>query len=58
MRTVGLREPKTHPSRIPREVQGDDLVLVTDRGRRVAELRVPGATARAESPIQRALGRL
>ncbi|MDZ4673304.1 MAG: type II toxin-antitoxin system prevent-host-death family antitoxin [Gemmatimonadota bacterium] len=43
MRTVGIRELKAHLSAVLREVQRGDVVLVTDRGRVVAELRAPGA---------------
>ncbi|MGE0441451.1 MAG: type II toxin-antitoxin system Phd/YefM family antitoxin [Gemmatimonadales bacterium] len=58
MRTVGVRELKAHLSRILREVQLGDPVLVTDRGRVVAELRRPGPAARAESRVERALSQL
>ena len=58
MRTVGVRELKAHLSRILRELQAGDPILVTDRGRVVAELRRPGSPARAESPLDRALGQL
>lgn len=43
MRTIGVRELKAHLSRILREVQRGEHYLVTDRGRVVAELRVPGS---------------
>jgi len=43
MRTVGIRELKARLSAVLREVQRGDVVLVTDRGRVVAELRAPGA---------------
>lgn len=58
MKTVGIRELKTNLSRVLREVAAGDVYLVTDRGRVVAELRLPevgGATGSAE---QRALARL
>lgn len=41
MRTVGVRELKAHLSRVLREVQRGERVLVTDRGRVIAELRQP-----------------
>jgi antitoxin (DNA-binding transcriptional repressor) of toxin-antitoxin stability system len=41
MRTIGVRELKANLSRVLREVQGGESVLVTDRGRVVAELRLP-----------------
>jgi len=58
MRTVGVRELKAHLSRILREVQTGESILVTDRGRVVAELRLPGASSWIESPVRRALGQL
>ncbi|MGQ0647444.1 MAG: type II toxin-antitoxin system Phd/YefM family antitoxin [Gemmatimonadaceae bacterium] len=58
IRTVGVRELKAHLSRILRDVQGGEIVLVTDRGRVVAELRGPGATAWTQSRVERALGRM
>ena len=39
MRTIGIRELKAELSRVLRDVQRGDTVLVTDRGRVVAELR-------------------
>jgi len=47
MRTVGIRELKARLSAVLREVQRGDVVLVTDRGRVVAELRAPGAAGPA-----------
>ena len=41
MRTVGVRELKAHLSRLLRDVQRGESVLVTDRGRVIAELRLP-----------------
>ncbi|MCC7131365.1 MAG: type II toxin-antitoxin system prevent-host-death family antitoxin [Gemmatimonadales bacterium] len=58
MRTVGVRELKAHLSRVLREVQAGEPVLITDRGRVVAELRRPGAAAAASDPLDRALARL
>lgn len=43
MKTAGVRELKAHLSGYLRDVQRGDVVLVTDRGRVVAELRPPGA---------------
>ncbi len=58
MRTIGIRELKAELSRVLRDVQRGDTVLVTDRGRVVAELRKPDASLTSESPQERALGRL
>lgn len=58
MRTVGIRELKAQLSRILRDVQGGDVVLVTDRGRVVAELRRPDASQWMATPQERALARL
>jgi len=42
METVGIRELKNHLSKYVRKVEAGDVVIVTDRGRIVAELRPPG----------------
>lgn len=42
MRTIGIRELKAQLSRTLRDVQRGERYLVTDRGRVVAELRLPG----------------
>lgn len=42
METVGIRELKNHLSAYVRKVEGGDVVIVTDRGRIVAELVPPG----------------
>ena len=42
METVGIRELKNRLSKYVRQVQAGDIVIVTDRGRVVAELRPPG----------------
>ena len=42
MRTVGIRELKNRLSEFLRLVQQGEEVLVTDRGRVIAELRQPG----------------
>lgn len=58
MRTIGIRELKARLSQVLREVQQGDPVLVTDRGRVVAELRLPDATAWAGTSPSTALARL
>jgi antitoxin (DNA-binding transcriptional repressor) of toxin-antitoxin stability system len=58
MKAVGVRELKAHLSRYLREVQAGEVILVTDRGHVVAELRVPGPATTAESEADRALRRL
>jgi prevent-host-death family protein len=45
METVGIRELKNKLSAYVRKVEAGDVVLVTDRGRVVAELVPPGHTA-------------
>ncbi|HSM92413.1 MAG TPA: type II toxin-antitoxin system prevent-host-death family antitoxin [Anaeromyxobacteraceae bacterium] len=50
MKTAGVRELKAHLSGYLRDVARGDVVLVTDRGRVVAELRPPGAAEQALSP--------
>jgi len=42
MKTVGVRDLKTHLSSHLRDVSRGDVILVTDRNRVVAELRSPG----------------
>ena len=49
---------KAHLSRALRDVQSGETILVTDRGRVVAELRRPDATGWSASPSERALARL
>ena len=58
MKAVGLRELKGRLRRYLREVQSGEVILVTDRGRVVAELRAPGPLAPPESDADRALRRL
>ena len=58
MRAVGLRELKAHLSRFVREVVAGEVVLVTDRGRVVAELRPPTGADEPESALDRRLRRL
>lgn len=43
LRTTGIRELKDHLSEYVRLAASGEVVLVTDRGRVVAELRSPGA---------------
>jgi len=58
MKAVGVRELKAHLSRYLREVRAGEVILVTDRGHVVAELRAPGPATTAESEADRALRRL
>lgn len=58
MKVVGIRELKARLSRYLRDVQAGDVILVTDRGRVVAELRQPGLPAGAPSDIDMAYSRL
>ncbi len=54
-RRIGVRYLKAHLSRILKEVQAGESVLVTDRGRVVAELRRPTPVTGAEGPAAEAL---
>lgn len=59
MKAVGVRELKAQLSRYLRDVQAGETVLVTDRGRVIAELRAPGSAApAAETDLERRLRRL
>lgn len=60
MHTIGIRELKAQLSKVLRDVQTGDVVLVTDRGRIVAEIRRPDAGRWPDtvSPQERALARL
>jgi len=58
MLTIGVRELKAKLSQVLRDVQGGETVLVTDRGRVVAELRRPDASSWVIPPEERALARL
>ena len=58
MKAVGIRELKARLSHYLRDVQNGEVVLVTDRGRVVAEVRPPGSSAPSDSPTDRALRRL
>lgn len=50
MKTAGIRELKNRLSAFVREVEHGETVLITDRGRVVAELRPPGEVDRAATP--------
>ncbi|HXU46720.1 MAG TPA: type II toxin-antitoxin system prevent-host-death family antitoxin [Thermoanaerobaculia bacterium] len=41
MRSLGIRDLKAQFSRIVREVESGEIVVVTDRGRPIAEIRPP-----------------
>jgi antitoxin (DNA-binding transcriptional repressor) of toxin-antitoxin stability system len=58
MRAVGIRELKSQLSSVLREVQRGETILVTDRGRVVAEIRRPGEEQSNDSPMDRALARM
>jgi antitoxin (DNA-binding transcriptional repressor) of toxin-antitoxin stability system len=58
MRSIGIRELKAQLSRVLHDVQGGDVILVTDRGHVVAELRRPDTSQWAASPQERALAKL
>ena len=57
MKAVAVRELKNRLSAYLREVAAGEIVLVTDRGRVVAELRRPSAELE-RPPVERALARL
>jgi antitoxin (DNA-binding transcriptional repressor) of toxin-antitoxin stability system len=57
MKAVAVRELKNRLSAYLREVAAGEVVLVTDRGRVVAELRRPNVEG-LQSPAEQALGRL
>ena len=58
MRTIGVRELKAHLSRVLRDVQDGETILVTDRGRVVAEMRRPDGVPVQESRVDRARAHL
>ena len=58
MQTIGVRELKARLSQVLKDVQRGETVLVTDRGRVVAELRAPTGSPRAETPVERAISSL
>ena len=55
MKAVGVRELKARLSAYLRDVQAGEVVLVTDRGRVIAELRGAPDTAWQESAVDRGL---
>jgi antitoxin (DNA-binding transcriptional repressor) of toxin-antitoxin stability system len=57
MKAVAVRELKNRLSAYLRDVAGGEIVLVTDRGKVVAELRRPSVDA-LQSPSEMALRRL
>lgn len=58
MKAIGIRELKAQLSRYVREVEAGEVVLVTDRGRVVAELRAPERPLPDESEADRRLRRM
>ena len=52
MKSAGVRDLKTHLSGYLRDIAGGEVVLVTDRGRVVAELRPPGSSTRELSATE------
>ncbi len=58
MRTIGIRELKAHLSSVLRDVQRGDHILVTDRGRVIAELRQPSMSDASASPREQGWARL
>ncbi|HZZ85455.1 MAG TPA: type II toxin-antitoxin system prevent-host-death family antitoxin [Anaeromyxobacteraceae bacterium] len=52
MKIAGIRELKAHLSAYVRDAERGEVVLVTDRGQVVAELRPPGAAEGAASPAE------
>ena len=59
VKAVGVRELKAQLSRYLRDVVAGEIVLVTDRGRVIAELRTPGREPDArESETDRRLRRM
>ncbi|MCZ6916507.1 MAG: type II toxin-antitoxin system prevent-host-death family antitoxin [Gemmatimonadetes bacterium] len=58
MKAVGIRELKARLSQYVREVRRGEVILVTDRGEVVAELRQPGRGPPGESETDYGLRRL
>ena len=58
MKAVGIRELKARLSQYMREVRRGEVILVTDRGEVVAELRQPGGSVLGETDTERGLRRL
>ncbi len=52
MKTAGVRDLKAHLSSYLRDVAAGEVVLVTDRGRVVAEMRAPGAAELTSTPAE------
>ena len=57
-KTYGIRYLKAHLSRCIEEVKSSEVILITDRGRVVAELREPAVDYGEETPFARALAKL
>jgi antitoxin (DNA-binding transcriptional repressor) of toxin-antitoxin stability system len=57
MKFVGIREFEARLSEYLREVQTGETILVTDRGRVVAEVRSPGATDAGGDTVEQRLQR-
>jgi len=55
MKAVGIRELKNRLSRFIDEVKHGEVILVTDRGRVVAELRQPSGEGPELTPLERRL---
>jgi antitoxin (DNA-binding transcriptional repressor) of toxin-antitoxin stability system len=55
MKAAGVREFKAHLSRYLEQVQHGEVVLITDRGTVIAEVRKPVTAAPVESTADRAL---
>ncbi len=53
MKTAGIRELKAQLSRYIRQVEDGETVLVTDRGKVIAELRPPGTPTHSSPRDQR-----
>lgn len=53
MKTAGIRELKAHLSSYLQEVQRGEALFIMDRGRIVAEVRPPGASAPTTDPEAR-----
>jgi antitoxin (DNA-binding transcriptional repressor) of toxin-antitoxin stability system len=58
MKSIGIRALKAQLSQVLKEVQGGETVLVTDRGRVVAEMRRPVPTPLSASEVDDALARM
>jgi antitoxin (DNA-binding transcriptional repressor) of toxin-antitoxin stability system len=58
MQTIGVRDLKARLSQVLREVQRGETILVTDRGRVVAELRAPSGSLSPKTAVERAIANL